>query len=69
MRFKMILISVSDTDPDWIRVQLGQWIWIQESKNSLLRTEGFSCSLDVLYGGQGISKLQFLIICEFVYNF
>jgi hypothetical protein len=26
---------------------------------SLLRTEGFSCSLDVLYGGLGISKLQF----------
>jgi hypothetical protein len=28
---------------------------------SLLRAEGFSCSLDVLYGGLGISKLQFLI--------
>jgi hypothetical protein len=28
---------------------------------SLLRAEGFSCSLDVLYGGQEISKLQFLI--------
>ncbi len=27
----------------------------------LLRAEGFSCSLGVLYGGQGISKLQFLI--------
>ncbi len=26
-----------------------------------LRTEGFSCSLDVLYRGLGISKLQFLI--------
>jgi hypothetical protein len=26
---------------------------------SLLRYEGFSCSLDVLYGGLGISKLQF----------
>ncbi len=25
-----------------------------------LRAEGFSCSLDVLYGGIGISKLQFL---------
>jgi hypothetical protein len=23
--------------------------------------EGFSCSLDVLYGGVGISELQFLI--------
>jgi hypothetical protein len=29
---------------------------------SLLRAEGFSCSLGVLYGGLGISKLKFLII-------
>jgi hypothetical protein len=28
---------------------------------SLLRSEGFSCSLGVLYGGLGTSKLQFLI--------
>jgi hypothetical protein len=28
---------------------------------SLLRAEGFSCSLGVLYGGLGISKLQLLI--------
>jgi hypothetical protein len=28
---------------------------------SLLRDEGFSCSLGILYGGLGISKLQFLI--------
>jgi hypothetical protein len=28
---------------------------------SLLRAEGFSCSLDVLYGGLGISKLQLLL--------
>ncbi len=27
----------------------------------LLRAEGFSCSLSVLYGGLGKSKLQFLI--------
>jgi hypothetical protein len=27
---------------------------------SLMRAEGFSCSLDVLNGGIGISKLQFL---------
>ena len=27
----------------------------------LCRAEGFSCSLGVLYGGLGISKLQFLI--------
>jgi hypothetical protein len=28
---------------------------------SLLRAEGFSCSLDILYEGLGIRKLQFLI--------
>jgi hypothetical protein len=28
---------------------------------SLLRAGGFSCGLGVLYGGLGISKLQFLI--------
>ncbi len=28
---------------------------------SLLRAQGFSCGLGVLYGGLGISKLQFLI--------
>ncbi len=28
---------------------------------SLLRAEGFSCSLGALYGDPGISKLQFLI--------
>ncbi len=27
----------------------------------LFRAEGFSCSLDIRYGGLGISKLQFLI--------
>ncbi len=29
---------------------------------SFLRAEGFSCSLDVLCGGIGIRKLQFLIL-------
>ncbi len=28
---------------------------------SLLRAEGFSCSMGILYGGLGISKLKFLI--------
>ncbi len=28
---------------------------------SLMGAEGFSCSMDVLYEGLGISKLQFLI--------
>jgi hypothetical protein len=26
-----------------------------------LRAEGFFCNLDILYGGLGIGKLQFLI--------
>jgi hypothetical protein len=34
-------------------------VW--NAKCSLLRAEGFSCSLDVLYGGLGISKFKFLI--------
>jgi hypothetical protein len=37
-------------------------IFIKKSAGcSLLRAEGFSCSLSILYGGLGISKLQFLI--------
>jgi hypothetical protein len=28
-----IKISVSDPNPDWIRIQSGQWIRIQEGKN------------------------------------
>ncbi len=34
-----------------------------------MRAEGFSCSLDVLYGGLGISKLQFLIKKRYKTNF
>jgi hypothetical protein len=33
----------------------------RSARCSLLRAEGFSCSLGVLYEGLGISKLQFLI--------
>ncbi len=56
----------------WIRIQGGQK-WPTKNRKqlikfifcsvgrSLLRAEGFSCSLDVLYEGLGISKLQFLI--------
>ncbi len=49
----------------WIRPALGIGIRIQEgqfwsARCSLLRDEDFSCSLDVLYGGQGISKMLFL---------
>jgi hypothetical protein len=60
----------------WIRIASGQRIRIQEDKEdpqkryfiflsagfSLFRAEGFSYSLDVLNGGLGISKQQFLII-------
>ncbi len=59
-------------DPDSITSvdRYGIWIWIQEGKKlinfifcsagcSLFRAEDFSCILDGLYGGQGISKQQF----------
>ena len=55
----------------WIRIQEGKNDPQKYKKSrifmflstgcSLLRAEGFSCSLGVLYGGLGISKLQFLI--------
>ncbi len=58
-----------DLEPNWIRIQLCPWIRIQEGKMahfivwstgcSLLRAEDFSCSLDALYWGLRISKLQF----------
>jgi len=51
--------------PDWIRIQWGTWILIRirirnpESAGcSLLRSEGFFCSLDVLYGGLGIAIFE-----------
>jgi hypothetical protein len=37
------------------------FMFIGTGCGTLLRAEGFSCSLGVLYGGLGISKLQFLI--------
>ncbi len=36
---------------------------------TLLRAEGFFCSLEVLYGGLGIGKLQFLIEKNKIKNF
>jgi hypothetical protein len=54
-----LMLSVPDTD--WIRIQSSQWFRIRIPECSLLRTEGFFCSMDVLYRGLGISKLQFLI--------
>jgi hypothetical protein len=34
---------------------------------SSLRAEGFFCSLDVLYGGLGIDKLQFLFLSAVIF--
>ncbi len=63
-----IRIQIADPDPD-----PGGQKWPQKNRKkdrififwsawcSLLRAEGFSCSLRVFYGGLGISKLQFLI--------
>jgi hypothetical protein len=56
----------------WIRIQEAKKNYPKNRKKSrifmflstgcsLLRAEGFSCSLGVLYGGLGISKLQSLI--------
>jgi hypothetical protein len=36
---------------------------------SLLRAEGFFCNLDILFGGLGIGKLQFLIKKKFNFFF
>ncbi len=65
--------SVSDPDPDWIRIQSGQWIRIQEGKNNPQKVEKNSCfevldvlllgaealfySLEILYRGLGMGKL------------
>ncbi len=56
-----------------VRIQWGPWT-VSRSRSGkakfthknrtkliVLRAEGFSCSLDVLYGGLGISKLQFFL--------
>jgi hypothetical protein len=64
-------LRVADPDPHGSVFILVGWIRIQEEKmnpkseeNSsfeVVRDEDFFCSLDVLYGGLEISKLQFLI--------
>ncbi len=58
-----IRIRIGNTDPDLYRIQIGQndprkW---RKLTCAVLRDEDFSYSLDVLYGGLGISKLQFLM--------
>jgi hypothetical protein len=60
---------LSGADPDRIRIQWvwsldpdpGRQKWPTNAGCSLLRAKSFSCSLDVLYGDLGISKLPFLI--------
>jgi hypothetical protein len=61
-----IRLRILDPDPDWIRIQWGLWIriWIRTGFHFWkywMFSEGFSCCLNVLYGGLGISKFQFLI--------
>ncbi len=64
------LSRVAYQDPDWIRIQSGQWIRIRirirnpdpgvlDGKNDpqKLKAEGFFCNLEVLYGGLAIGKL------------
>jgi hypothetical protein len=62
----LLVLVARVADPDWIRIQSGQWILFFKFMFwsvgwPLLRAEGFFCNLDILYGGLGIGKLQFLI--------
>ncbi len=52
-------------------INLNFWAsWIKKNLNfNCFMNEGFSCTLDVLLGGLGISKLQFLIKKTFSCNF
>jgi hypothetical protein len=62
----------------WIRIQEGKNdpqkrknlinLVFSSAECSLLRAEGFLCSLDVSYGSLGISKLQFLIKKRYTKN-
>jgi hypothetical protein len=59
-----IWIRIGKTDPDPggpKRPTKVKFLSFLSARCSLLRDEDFSCSLNVLYGGLGISKLQFLI--------
>ncbi len=67
---KKKLVRSSASDPEWIRIRIQEGKWHKKEKNLkfhflkcwmfLLRAEGFSCSLDVFYGGLGDRKVQFL---------
>jgi hypothetical protein len=68
MDYTCIRINVSDLDADSVRSvdpdpdsggQKLRKFMFWSAGCSLLRAEGFSCCMDVLYGGLGISKLQF----------
>ncbi len=63
-----IRIQIADPDPDpggqkWpTKIEKRtEFFFFLSAGCSLLRAQGFSCSLGVLYGGLGISKWQFLI--------
>ncbi len=72
---KSSTIYTSVSGPDWILNQAGQWIRSGSRRQKrptkiscfgeldflFWGAEDLSCSLDVLYGGLGISELQFLI--------
>jgi hypothetical protein len=58
--FKLwIRIQENKNDPQ--KLKKVQNLHVLSAGCSLWRVEGFSCSLGILYGGLGISKLQFLI--------
>jgi hypothetical protein len=63
--FNMFRIRIRVDFVCWIQIRIQEEkITLKIEKKagcSLLRGEDFSCSLDVLYGGLGICKLQFLI--------
>jgi hypothetical protein len=44
-------VADPDTDPNWIRIQSGQWIRIQEGKNDTKSRKNLTISsFEVLYG-------------------
>ncbi len=61
-----IRIQIADPDPGGQKwptkiEKIPEFPCVLSTGCSLLRAEGYSCSLGILYGGLGISKLQFLI--------
>ncbi len=64
-------IRIRNPDPDpggqkWpTKIEKVRNLMSSSAGYSILKAESFSCSLDVLYGGLGTNKLQFLIKKEF----